>query len=156
LKPYLRPATAELVQTFARSLTPADDADAKGFGYESAAQGYEDLRARSLEAWAMCLGVGPKTRVAAMAGVMDKAGSMWLHTAGDFKTGGIGVLRLAKKLIDELLGRYGTLWINVDVQKSPLVRMADWLEFRAVGTVHVGGRAHHLCRLGPLKRKEAA
>lgn len=159
MKTHLEAATEEHVQTFARELDELDDLDARSVGFRSAVSGYLELTRTSLEAWALVepfhLMLEPgarRTRVHAMCGVLSGS-RLWVHTAPVLKQGGLGSLKLVRRLVLELLERHGPLTIDVDAANGALVRMADWLGFKHTGFIEKHGRPFHHA---VLRRRAAA
>lgn len=144
MKVHLERATPGHVQTFALELGESDAAAAVEAGFQSPRVALLSMLNGSVEAFAL---VG-ELRVIAMAGVFKlRPGQLWLHTAPAFKTAGFGALRVSRLLIDRLVMDHGELTIDVDAGNPDLVRMADWLGFKARGSVTRFGRPHHCCVL---------
>lgn len=144
MKVHLERATPAHVQTFAPELGVEDQAAAAEAGFPSPGAAVLSMLQASREAFAM-VGGG---RVLAIAGIFQlRPGGLWVHTAPAFKSAGFGALRVTRLLIDRFVLDYGELRIDVDGSKPDLVRLADWLGFKAKGAVTKFGRAHHCCVL---------
>lgn len=144
MKVHLERANARHVQTFALDLGPEDQAAAVEAGFASPRVALLSMLVGSREAFAMVR----DGQVLAMAGVFQlRRGGLWLHTAPAFKAAGFGALRVARLLIDRLVVDHGELTIDVDAGRPELVRMADWLGFKARGSITRFGRPFHCCVL---------
>lgn len=148
MKVHLERATPAHVQTFASALPSADDELAREAGFSSAQDGVQSMLDGSREAFALVERGPLLDRVIAMTGIFRlRPGALWVHTAPAFKTAGFGALRVARMLIDRFAVDYGELTIDVDSTRPELVRLADWLGFRARGAIERFGRPHHCCVL---------
>lgn len=155
MKVHLERAGLEHVQTFACELEPEEHEVAKQLGWPAGGLAmYSHLLDNSREAFALVA----DQRVIAMLGVLSRPGTacLWLHMPPAFKSAGFGALRVARLLIERLLGQYGELRIDVEASNADTVRMADWLGFRTCGpNVEKHGRLFHQCVLRLQQRRVA-
>lgn len=141
----IEPATLELVQAFARTLSQRDDLAAAEAGHISALDALETMHGRSKSSWALLAG----DQVVAVCGVyaFPPRSRLWVHTSDAFKTAGLSALKAARYRFAQLQREYSELWLYVDSANEALVRLADWLGFKHVGFVEQHGRPFHLAVL---------